>query len=432
MRASHGGCDVAVVGAGAAGLSAARELTAAGLTTRVLEARDRIGGRIFSEHIAGFPLPIELGAEFVHGRPDEIWDLVRNAGLAIVEVTERHDLARDGGLVPAPALGAALAELTERARSLAADRPIAELLRTMSLTPDQAPLLLRYVEGFHAVDAERASARAFARVESGEGSGSSSGFRLLAGYDSVVAHLHGGLPADSVQLETPVTGIRWAPGSVEIERSNGPSITARAAVITVPASVLAGGDGPVFEPGLPEKDAALACIAGGAAMRLVLRFRSSWWEELPGAQRRGESVSFIHIPDAPLPTWWTPAPIRAPLLVGWAGGPRAARFAGWEDNAVIEAGLDTLAAAFALERTALRELLLDARTHDWAADPWARGAYSYPVAGGEGAQARLAEPVAGTLFFAGEATHTGGEHASVHGAIATGRRAAREVIASLG
>ncbi len=423
--------DVVVAGAGVAGLAAARALTSAGLTVRVLEARDRIGGRILTHHVPGCPLPLELGAEFVHGCAGEIWDLVRGAGLAVVEVGERHDLARDGGLVPAPDLRGLLAELTGRARGLDADRPIADVLRAMSLAPDTHAVLLSYIEGFHAVDARRASARVLAKVESGEGSGSSAGFRILGGYMSLIDHLRRALPAEAVEVDAPVTRIRWAPGSVEVDRANGLPIRARAAVVTVPAPVLASPDGPAFEPALPEKAGALGCIASGAAVRIVLQFRASWWEELPGARRSGEPVGFIHMPDAPLPTWWTPAPIRAPLLVGWAGGPAAARFAGWEDAKMIETGLETLAGAFALPHARLRELLIDARTYDWSADPWSRGAYSYVVAGGDGAQARLAEPVAGTVFFAGEATHSGGEHASVHGAIATGVRAAREVIASL-
>jgi monoamine oxidase len=301
----------------------------------------------------------------------------------------------------------------------------------MSLTPDAAALLLRYVEGFHAVDAERASARAFAKVESGEGSGSSAGFRILSGYCSLVDHLRHGLPAEAVELAAAVTRIRWAPGSADVERARSAPIRVRAVVVTVPAAVLASRTGPTFDPALAAKDVALAGIATGAAVRIVLRFRTSWWEELPGARYADSPVGFIHIPDASLPTWWTPAPIRAPLLVGWAGGSAASRFAGWESAAVIATGLDTLATAFGLPAARLGDLLVDARTHDWSADPWARGAYSYPIAGGEGAQSRLAEPVAGTLFFAGEATHTGGEHASVHGAIETGHRAAREVIASL-
>jgi monoamine oxidase len=292
-------------------------------------------------------------------------------------------------------------------------------------------LLLRYVEGFHAADAERASARAFARVESGEGSGFSTGFRILSGYASLVDHLRRGIPAEAVELGAAVTRIRWAPGSADVERATGAPIRARAVVVTVPAAVLASRAAPTFDPALPEKDAALRDIATGAAVRVVLRFRTSWWDELAGARHADSPVGFIHLPDAALPTWWTPAPVRAPLLVGWAGGRAAARFAGWEDDAVIATGLDTLATAFGLSTARLRELFVDGRTHDWSADPWARGAYSYPIAGGEGAQSRLAEPVAGTLFFAGEATHTGGEHASVHGAIETGHRAARAVITSL-
>jgi monoamine oxidase len=415
-----------------AGLAAARVLVAAGLDVRVIEARDRVGGRILTEQVPESPLPLELGAEFVHGYADEIWDIVRAAGLPIVEVGERHDLVRDGGLTPTPDFGGPLAEFTARAAALDRDQPVAALLRAMALSPDQAAVLTSYVEGFHAADAEVASARALGYAERGQGSGSSAGFRLLGGgYGGLVHQLRAGIPDSAVSLGTPVTRIGWTPGSVSVEHHGGAPLRAQAAVITVPASVLATGSRPAIDPALPEKQAALAQIGTGPAVRLVLRFRTSWWDELPGARRTPDPVGFIHIPDAELPTWWTPAPIRAPLLVGWAGGPKAASYAGATDAAVLQAGLRTLSQAFALPKAQLEELLLDARTHDWSADRWSLGAYTYLLVGSEGAQARLAAPVARTLFFAGEATHAEGEHASVHGAIQTGIRAAREVIASL-
>jgi monoamine oxidase len=421
-----------VVGAGVAGLAAARALAAAGLTVQVLEARNRIGGRILTERVPGFPLPIELGAEFVHGHAEETWDLVRGGGLPIVQVGERHDLARDGGLSPAPDLGELLADLVARAAALATDQPVAALLRSMPLSPDQAAVLARYVEGFHAADPERASARAFGQVESGQGSGANPGFRLLAeGYGAVVGRLRAGIPDGAIALDAGVSRIGWAPQSVTVERTIGKPVRARAAVIALPAPVLTSGS-PAFEPALPGKQAALRYIAAGPAVRLVLRFRTSWWDELPGAQRVPEPIGFIHVPDAPLPTWWTPAPIQAPLLVGWAGGPSAARFTGQAAEQVIEAGIGVLGGAFGLGAAHLRRELVSAHYHDWSADPWSLGAYSYLLAGGADAPARLAAPVDGTLFFAGEATHAGGEHASVHGAIETGIRAAREVIASLG
>ncbi|HET8623879.1 MAG TPA: NAD(P)/FAD-dependent oxidoreductase [Gemmatimonadales bacterium] len=424
--------DVIVVGAGVAGLAAARALAEAGLDVCVLEARNRVGGRILTEQVPGFALPLELGAEFVHGYADEIWDLVRNAGLPIVAVGERHDLARDGGLSPGADIQGPLAELAARAAALEMDQPVAALLRNMALPPDQAAILTRYVEGFHAADPARASARALGTVESGQGSGSNIGFRLLGGgYGAVVDELRAGVPGDAVTFGAAVTHIAWTRGSVTVQ-SGRSSRSAGAAVVTVPAPVLASRTGPTFDPPLPEKQSALTQIGAGPALRVLLRFRTSWWEELPGAHRTSDPVGFIHIPNAPLPTWWTPAPIRAPLLVGWAGGPSAARFAGQPDDVLVRAGLGTLAAAFELSESRLRDLLLDARTHDWSSDPWSLGAYSYLLAGGEGAQSRLAAPVAQTLFFAGEATHPGGENASVHGAIETGVRAAREVIAALG
>jgi monoamine oxidase len=419
------------VGAGVAGLAAAQALAAAGLDVRVLEARDRIGGRILTEQVPGFALPLELGAEFVHGRAEEIWDLVRRAGLPIVETGERHDLVRDGGLAPAPDLEDALRELSERAVALEMDQPVAAVLRGMQLTPDQAAILTRYVEGFHAADPERASARSFGVVERGQGSGTNAGFRLLGGgYGALVEELRKRIPDRAIALGAAVTRIAWEPGAVTIEREASP-LRSRAVVVTVPAAVLASGR-PAFDPALPEKQAALRGIAPGPVVRLVLRFRRSWWDELPGIHRTPEPVGFIHIPDAPLPTWWTPAPVRAPLLVGWAGGPSAAKFAGKPAAVLLDSGLRTLSQAFGLGREQLNDLLLEARSHDWSADPWSLGAYSYLLVGEERAPARLAEPVADTLFFAGEATHPRGEHASVHGALETGARAAREVIASLG
>src|SRR5215468_6604393 len=90
--------DVIVIGAGVAGLSAARALSDGGLSVTILEARDRIGGRIFTRHIPSFPTPIELGAEFIHGQPCEIWDVVEAAGLTAVEVTDSHWQSIGGAL----------------------------------------------------------------------------------------------------------------------------------------------------------------------------------------------------------------------------------------------------------------------------------------------------------------------------------------------
>jgi monoamine oxidase len=117
--------------------------------------------------------------------------------------------------------------------------------------------------------------------------------------------------------------------------------------------------------------------------------------------------------------------------VGWAGGAAAERLAGGGNDSLIERALDSLTRVLGVERAGVDEQLEAAYTHDWLADPFSRGAYSYLPVGGVEAQETLARPVAGTLFFAGEATNTDGPVGTVHGALATGMRAALEVLESL-
>ena len=137
------------------------------------------------------------------------------------------------------------------------------------------------------------------------------------------------------------------------------------------------------------------------------------------------------MPDAPFATFWTPAPARAPLLVAWAGGPRALRLSTGASAAQI-----TRKALVSLEKLFGNELDVASELrgyyyHDWQQDPFARGAYSYVTVGGSEARAALAQPIEDTLFFAGEATDAE-EEGTVTGALQSGRRAAREILAAAG
>jgi monoamine oxidase len=433
--------DVVVLGAGAAGLAAASRLSAAGLRVLLLEARRRVGGRILTLRAAGCPLPVELGAEFVHGTAPESWNLIRHAGLSVLQAGEHHLEAAGGRVREAPGFRGTLESLVELAEREPDDQSVAELLpRLGPADQDRAELVRRYVEGFHAAELDRASAKAVARSERGSGAGGCPAFRILDGYDALPDALRGRLGVGAeLRLDARVTLVRWSRGRVEVTarsslRGAEPlGIIARAAVVTLPLGVLKG-DGaatPRFDPEPRGKRAALERLEMGPALRLVLRFREVWWDDAVRALG-DEPLAFVHLPEAPIPTWWAPAPVRTATLTGWAGGPAAARFAGRGTHALVNAGLDALAGAFGASRGRLDELLVAAYSHDWSADPFACGAYSYVLAGGLPAQAELARPVEDTLFYAGEATHTEGEHASVHGAIATGDRAAAELLAALG
>ncbi|RPH38244.1 hypothetical protein EHM92_00470 [bacterium] len=167
----------------------------------------------------------------------------------------------------------------------------------------------------------------------------------------------------------------------------------------------------------------------------MLRFRSRFWEErqLPTVPDRSNiaSLAFIVSRCEWMPTWWTSLPVYAPVLTGWAGGSAADRFGAAPVRLLIGQGMNALSRILGLGTAFIHEQLDGWYTHDWRADPYVRGAYSYVHAGGVPAQRALARPLEGTHFFAGEATHTGGHSGIVHGAVATGIRAASELLGRL-
>jgi monoamine oxidase len=188
-----------------------------------------------------------------------------------------------------------------------------------------------------------------------------------------------------------------------------------------------------FSPKLPEKEDAANALEMGNAFRIVLRFRERFWEKLDLPDKRGNAnlwdLGFLHSRDEKIPTWWTQLPVRTPLLVGWAGGPVADQLCSMGRDELISVAIESLSNILRIGRDRILDQFVKAHFHNWADDPFSRGAYSYVPVNGLAVQRKLAEPVAGTLFFAGEATNTEGHLGTVHGAIATGYRAAREILA---
>lgn len=422
--------DAIVVGAGAAGLAAARALLDAGRSVVVLEARRRVGGRVHTLRDARAPLPIELGAEFVHGTRTAVHAVAREAGLEVAAVPERRHAAAPEGPVPFDEFWPAIARAMRPVEPSAPDRSLRQALHAAhagDALARERDLALHFVEGFHAADAGRVSANALA----GDGPWNDGDERRLgrlpSGYDRVMAHLARGLDAH-LRLARVVRRVDWRPGRVTVTSAGegaGAVAThvARAAIITVPLGVLAqpaGGEGAIaFDPEPAEARRAMARLAMGHVRRLVVLFREPIW------RRRTPDLVFLHAPDSTLPVWWASAG-DAPMLVGWAGGPRAASLPA--DEALTAAALDALARDLGLAPDVVRSSVVQAWTHDWEEDPYARGAYSYPLVGGAEAAAALAEPAGRTLVFAGEACAPGGENGTVHGAIESGRAAARRVL----
>lgn len=260
----------------------------------------------------------------------------------------------------------------------------------------------------------------------GESAAGNGHFRPAGGYGAALAALAGGF-GEQVELQfgSVVRAVRWRRGRVVAEgvRAGRPfRAEAPRAIVTLPLGVLRAVR---FSPALVHKREALRGLASGAVVKVVLLFREPFWEALEGGRYR--DASFFHAPQAAFPTFWTALPARMPLIVAWAGGPKALRLARLAPPRLVHRAVESLEAVFG-SRSVARSRLQAAWLHDWQRDPYARGAYSYVTVGGCGARRALAAPIEETLFFAGEATDFEGEHGTVAGALASGVRAAREAL----
>ncbi|HET7434405.1 MAG TPA: NAD(P)/FAD-dependent oxidoreductase [Thermoanaerobaculia bacterium] len=440
--------DVLIIGAGAAGLSAARALSGARKRVCLLEARPRVGGRVHTIRESSLPLPIELGAEFVHGTVESTLSLIDAAALNLAQLPDNHWWSADGQwqLVD---FWSELAIIQKEASRLKRDMSFADFLRAHPKLPKRLRELAHgFVEGYHAAHADRMSARVLASADSEqeeEAPGANAQYRLPGGYDEVLASLHAALDPTfaDVRLNTAVRRVEWSQGRVSVETSRGEALRAAALVITVPIGVLKApreADGAIaFDPPLREKENALAHIEAGHIVKIAFRFREPFWSDPqfiverakdPKSVARGIPLNFVHTNDRFMPTWWTFAPLRAPILTGWAGGHAADALLAEGPETMIDRALDSMSRAFCMKRKKLNALLVGTWTHDWQSDPYARGAYSYATVGGENAHQTMAKPIRRTLFFAGEGTSSD-QTGTVAGALESGTRAARDVLRAL-
>ncbi len=279
-----------------------------------------------------------------------------------------------------------------------------------------------YVEGFNAADADRISVLSLAKQQAAEDAISGDRvFRVVEGYAQLPAFLERRFlqAGGELLLSAPVRSLDWQPGRVEVATSNGRIFQASKAILTLPLGVLhAKSVSFTPEPGILEASGRLTM---GPVARIVYEFDRGFWSKF----RSLDGLSFLFAPQATPPTWWTTNPRPSSLLTGWMAGRRVRNV---QMNELPETGLATLATFLNRPHSDLRRHLLRCHLHDWQRDPHSLGAYTYVPKGAIHASDELSVPVERTLFFAGEHTDTSGHWGTVHGALRSGYRAARQVL----
>ena len=401
--------DVAVVGAGAAGLAAAKELRRAGKSFVVLEARARIGGRAYTDATLG--APFDAGAQYIHWAERNPWKGIADE----LQVPLEED--RPDGVPLVFANGVRMPD-EERARrrnafsriwqalagAVSADRSFADAVKGAS--PEIVGAAGGITQFALGEDPQRVSVADYDQLWAGDD------FLVPSGYGALVARYGADVP---VRLSTAVDVIRWGERGVALETPQG-TLKAGAAIVTVPVGVLKAGT-LRFSPGLPAPTQdALDGLGMGAYTKIALKVDRERVEPLEGTDYievvDGGAVSF---------EFW---PFGQDLCLVMLGGDHARRLCQAGERAAID---------FATERLAgmagghIRAAVAGGRLAAWWTDPFSRGSYSVARPGRVAARAALGQPIGGKILLAGEAT-AGGGAMTVGGATLEGQRAARAVI----
>lgn len=417
------GLKVIVVGAGMAGLTAAANLAEAGAEVIVLEARDRIGGRIFTDRSLG--VPVEHGANFIHGfNSNPAAELAAEAGATPFFIDqERWQLFQPGGVEPEDFeiddVFDDLEQIAEKAAEEADGDGTLSLLDVIELLDPallQEPIgnwaLTDTYEGEFAASLSQISAL---HVDAGEMFDGPDAV-LREGYDRLPAFLGKGL---DIRLRHPVSRIRHTQDGVIVETDNG-RFEADHCIVTVPLGVLKAGR-IAFEPPLPEpQQKAIAAIGFGQLAKVSVAFDTAFWPKDQhflgyAGNDRGRFADMLNL-----------LPIQeAPVLTLIASGDYAARVDAMDEAALVADITAVLRDMFGESVSAPKAIA----RHAWTTDPHALGAYSFPAIGAEPADHdTLAKPAGPRLRLAGE--HVSADYfGTVHGAMLSGERAALAILA---
>ncbi|NCD71281.1 flavin monoamine oxidase family protein [Mucilaginibacter agri] len=421
--------DIIIIGAGAAGLMAARLLTQAGKKVLVLEARNRAGGRIHtvSDDAVGH---IELGAEFIHGDLPVTLELLDKAGIKYNHAGGEMWHFRDGKFSVGDEEMDGWDKLMDCLNQLKEDLSISSFLQDYFPHEKYQPLkksVLRFVAGYDSANPDKASA--FALREEWQNEDNGAQHRLEGGYGLMIDYLvkeienHGG----AIQFESAVKSVDHSTGTVTA--INGSVYEADKVLIALPLGILqlpAGNPGAIeIKPSIKEHQFALQQIGFGAIVKVLLKFDEVFWEQIGGHDL--SNMGFI-LSEERIPTWWTQVPKHQPILTGWLGGPVAKEYEHAPDEELFEYAIKALSNIFGISYEEIESKLVAHYVVNWTVDEYTRGSYAYDTTTSVKAREVLNNSIDNKLFFAGEYLYSGPSMGTVEAALTSGKKAAESIL----
>lgn len=417
--------EIIIVGAGASGMMAARELAKAGKKVIILEARDRIGGRIMPLDKDDFSYPAQGGAEWVHGEAPISKALIKEAGLILVADEGEIWSARDGKLSLHKTFIQNNESLKQKLSALSHDISILDFLDQNfkeQADVDFRNSILRMVEGYDAADPKDISTLTLR--EEWLSKTDWDDHRIKEGYGALLDFLENECVKNGVEikLNTQVKTINLNSSSVSVQDADGQIFEASKVVVTVPLPVLKDIE---FNPKLKGKLDVASRIGFGNAIKVLIKFKTRWWDNVSGKDL--SKLGFLLCNEKFL-TWWTQYPRVNSVLVGWMAGPEAAKYTESSSQDILDMALTSLSNVFKLDKKIFTEQIELYKVVNWPADPFAKGAYSYTTFKTKDAYEKLAEPIDNAIFFAGEAVYSGLATATVEGALGSGKEVAEKIL----
>lgn len=413
--------DVIIIGAGAAGLTAMKDLLAAGHHVCLLEASSRPGGRIITMVEDGFDEPVEAGAEFIHGKLEHSFRLLKEANIPCQAVEgrmiavqheewqkEEHDEHWD--------------EFMQKLEKLKDDMSVAQFLDE-NFPGDQyrdlRKAVINFAEGFDLADISKASTLSlkdeWKDIEKTQ-------YRVIGGYIQLINYLRNSCDHSnaSFYFNACVTEIEYAAGNAVVHTDDNRRFEAPFVIVTVSVGVLQSGS-IKFKPALTLHDGAIKALGFGPVIKFLFWFKTKHWK------KHGDDVGFI-LSDEEIPTWWTQLPDENNLLTGWLGGPGAFKKINETEESLLQTALISLSSIFNTPVDELRTDLVHHRIYSWQNLPYIKGGYSYNTLDSVKARKILSMPVDETVFFAGEAMAEGELAGTVENAFRSGHEVAEKLI----